>query len=114
VFWDLAFGPRAAFWTYQVLASASGTGPALWQGLEVPLTPDPLFAASVAGRYPIWAPGFRGVLGPDGAGVAALVPGPGDLPPGLAGRDLFLAAVAGPAGLSPELVSLAAVLHVEP
>ncbi len=112
--WELVFGPRAAFWAYQVLASAGGTGPVLWQGLEVPLTPDSFFAASVAGRYPAWAPGFQGVLGPDGGGAVAFAPGPGDLPTALAGRDLYLAAVAGPVGLSPELVSLAATLHVEP
>ncbi len=110
----LDFGPGAAYGAYQFLASAHGRGSTTWQGLEVPLVADALFAATAAGRYPTWALGFAGILDDRGEAGAAIFLAPGQLPAVLVGRTIHLAAVTGPIGGPPERSSMPAAVLVEP
>ncbi len=110
----LDFGAGAAWQEYRILASAHGRGSASYQGLEVPLVADALFAATAAGRYPGWALGYAGILDHQGGGSAAVFAGPGSVPAALVGRELYLAAVVGPIGGLPENGSMPVVVRVEP
>ncbi len=111
--WELAFGTHRALHRYRILASATGRGPTALGGIEVPLTPDALYHATLAGTLPSWVWGFDGLLDASGDSAAiALVP-PGALPPALVGRQLFLAAVVATLPGIPVQASRAAVVEVE-
>ncbi len=77
------------FW---MLASASGTGPGTFLGLEVPLTEDEVFAAAAAGRAGRFLQPAIGRLNDGGDAWVRLHAGPGELAP-LTGRTLWLAAL---------------------
>jgi len=96
----LRFPLEEAFAAYRVLASAHGTGPALLQGLSVPLAPDALFRDSLHGRLPVQAVAFSGLLDGTAAAFPRLVVPPGSLPAKLIGRTLHFAAVTGNLDLS--------------
>ncbi len=91
---DLDFPDDAGGGLYQILVSGTGTGPTRRFGLDVPLTPDAWFSQSLDGQYPAYAVGFRGVLSTEGQSGALLSAAPGQIPSALAGRTLWLAAVA--------------------
>jgi len=55
---------------YQILLSVHGTGPTTLNGLNIPLTADRLFQASVNGRVPAPMIGFQGTLDANGDGAA--------------------------------------------
>ncbi|MFQ5693839.1 MAG: integrin alpha, partial [Nitrospinota bacterium] len=97
---QLRFRPEDAFAVYRVLASAHGTGPALLQGLSVPLAPDDLFRDSLHGRLPVQAVAFSGLLDGTAGAFPRLVVPPGSLPAKLTGRTLHFAAVTGHLDLS--------------
>lgn len=94
------FGPASGGHAYRILASASGVWPpAVIGGVEIPLVPDGLFNATLAGAYPNFASGTGGVLDAAGRAIATLAPGPGQLPAAWIGRTIHFAAVEGtPAG----------------
>lgn len=114
VLFELHFADTAAWHRYQILASASGTGPTILQGLEVPLTPDALFWRTVGGSYPPYAWGFGGALDAHGDGTAALAPGPGELPAAAVGRTIYLAALEAPLSGPPQTASNPALFSIEP
>jgi len=111
---QLHLGPSRAFHRYQLLASASGTGPTFLAGLEVPLTADALFQQSLAGAPPPWVLGSSGVVDARGDGTAAITLAPGQLPPSLVGRSLTFAAVAAPLHGVPDFSTPPSFLRVLP
>lgn len=81
---------------YQILASATGTGP-MWLGsLVVPLNRDSLTESMLRGEYPSVLYQPVGLLDSRGEGLSFLLAGPGSLPNGLVGRTLWVAAVSIP------------------
>lgn len=91
---DLDFPADAAGQIAQILISRSGTGPALVDGVEIPLTRDVLFERSLARSYPSFCTSFLSVLGPHGDAGARMDLAPGLLPPALIGTTLHFAAIA--------------------
>ena len=87
----LEFPPSEAGWSYALLASASGTGPTVLNGFEVPLTMDPLLARMSGGWFPTFLQNARGVLDAQGDARALIHPDP-LLAPHL-GRSFWLSAV---------------------
>jgi len=78
---------------YELLLSATGTGPTLFKGLSIPLTNDRFFRASLEGNTPPQGIGFQGILDPQGRSAARFTAAPGTLPAKLIGRTFFLAAI---------------------
>ncbi|MFQ5747827.1 MAG: FG-GAP repeat protein [Planctomycetota bacterium] len=76
--------------SYQILLSASGTGPTTVHGLSIPLTRDHLFRASLNGRVPSPMTGFQGTLDANGDGMAQVAAPQGGLPFKLMGRRVTL------------------------
>ncbi|RMH03861.1 MAG: hypothetical protein D6702_04775 [Planctomycetota bacterium] len=111
--WDIDFPTGAGGQSYAVLLSASGTGPSTIQGLDIPLTADPLFSRTQAGNYPAGFNGARGVLDAAGDAVATFDLAPG-APPGLVGRRYWSAVVAAPPGGAPSLASASAMVEIVP
>jgi len=78
---------------YRILLSAQGTGPTRLRGLDIPLTRDRFFLASLKGVTLPQGVGFRGILDAQGGSLARFTASPGSLPGKLIGRSIFLAAV---------------------
>jgi len=57
---------------YQVLLSAHGSGPVVWNGLTIPLANDNLFRASAHGNTPVQAVAFQGILDSQGDALAQI------------------------------------------
>jgi len=107
----LDFPDAEAGAAYQLLASRSGRGPTILQGLEVPLTRDALFQRSLQGPLP-WTAGASGVLDAFGDATASFTPPAGALSSWV-GRTLWTAAVSYRSS-GPGLSSVAVPLHVLP
>lgn len=92
---DLDFPDEARQERYQILLSATGTGPSSLGGLDLPLTQDGLFTRALAGDRGMysWSAGTSGRLGYFGEASAAVGFAAGALT-GAIGRSFYLAAVA--------------------
>jgi hypothetical protein len=110
--YDLEFPSSEAGLPYALLASASGRGPTLLGGIEVPLTQDGILARTIAGQYPAGFHQARGALDPQGRAQAAMMVLPGALG-GQVGRTYHLAAVIGQGGFA-RLTSIAVPLKILP
>jgi hypothetical protein len=110
--WILEFPSSEAGLPYALLASASGRGPTLLGGIEVPLTQDGVLARTIAGQYPAGFQQARGVLDSQGRAQAVLMVQPGVLA-GQVGRTYYLAAVTGQGGQGSS-TSIAVPLRIVP
>ncbi len=93
ILYEVDFPVDAAGSTYQLLFSASGTGPVLLGSLEVPLSADVLFAQCYFGQYPSMVRLSGGVLDAHGDGFGLIYAGPHQIGAGLVGRSFHAAAV---------------------
>ncbi|MFQ5692598.1 MAG: integrin alpha [Nitrospinota bacterium] len=75
---------------YQVLLSAHGTGPTVWNGLTIPLQNDNLFRAAAHGNTPVQAVAFQGILDSQGDALAQIFLPLQALPLRLQGRRVAL------------------------
>ena len=76
VHFQLDFPASEALQDYLLLASASGTGPTQVYGLDVPLTPDPVFQSILGGSAPAALQGAYGTLDGNASAQASLAMGP--------------------------------------
>ena len=110
---DLDFPTDRAFLDYKVLMSATGVGPTFF-GVDIPLTQDALTVDTYYGNYP--TPNhynMHGTLNADGNSNATLTI-PSGLPISLIGNTYYLAAIAFPQGLPPEISSVAISVTITP
>lgn len=111
--WDIDFPQSEAGLGYVLLLSASGTGPSVFLGLDVPLTQDSIFGSSSSGQHPGGFVGALGTLDANGDGAARY-----DAPPGLlaafVGRRFWSAAVSFVPATAPSLSSASAMVEVLP
>ncbi|TAH35483.1 MAG: hypothetical protein EYC70_12555 [Planctomycetota bacterium] len=114
ILYTLNFPQPAAFQDYQMLASASGTGPTTLFGLQVPLTQDLLLDKTLAGTYPYGASNFVATLDVSGDATAVLVVGIGKLPLNAVGLTLHLAAVVVDSAMNGLYASNAVQLDIVP
>jgi hypothetical protein len=100
---------------YRILVSASGRGPFLYEGVQIPLTADWLSRRTAAGDYGLFpfSSGLEGVLDADGKATAYAVFPPGSLA-GQVGLTFHLAAVVRPGRVGPPIPSVARSLRVLP
>ena len=98
---------------YAILASAHGSGPTLWNGLEVPLTRDFLTAWSLKTPELPWFPGLRGLLDFRGDAAAEAHLPPGALA-GYVGRKVHLCALSYTPPDSLRIASVSVALEVLP
>lgn len=96
---EVDFPASLAGQAWQLLLSATGTGPTPFGGLLVPLSWDSLFRRTWAGDYSMFssATGLTGVLDAQGDGQIQVTQAPG-FHAAWAGRTLYAAVVAAPAG----------------
>lgn len=112
---DLKFDPSMAFGIYQLLASAHGTQPVVLDGLSIPLTPDPWFWSTWAGRYPgalVDQP--KGILNAAAAAAVLLKIPPSVLPPALIGHSIWFSSVAGMPWETWRWASVAVAIRIDP
>ena len=93
----LDFPPDQAGAGWQLLLSASGTGPTTVGGLQVPLSDDALFQRTLAGDYSMLeqVSGALGILDATGDGRITIRFSPGSLDP-VAGQSFYAAVITGP------------------
>jgi FG-GAP repeat protein len=109
----LDFRESAALLDYQVLISATGTGPTLF-GVDVPLTFDSMVRETLFGNYPVRVyRGLRGSLDLSGQATAFLVV-PAGLPSALIGNTYFFATIVNRSGLLAEHSSVVVLLTITP
>ncbi|KAA3611546.1 MAG: hypothetical protein DWQ01_05500 [Planctomycetota bacterium] len=98
---------------YTLLCSAAGTGPTWLYGIQVPLSPDPLYHQLLNGNPPSGLTGCYGTLDSMGKGLATLVNPPGGMWKFI-GREIYASALAHPSGGAPIKCSVAVSVLVEP
>jgi len=110
---ELDFPPFARDLEYRVLFSERGTGP-VKAGVWIPLSNDALFARSVAGTVHGYLQNdMVGILGKQGDRSVVVDFAP-NVAPGLVGRTIYLAAVAGLPGQDPLYSSKASSILFTP
>jgi hypothetical protein len=87
---DLTFPEAEAGFRYLILASASGTGPTNFGGLQIPLSYDSLYVRMLS-QPPPWVAGARGRLDAQARGQVTITLPPGATIPWV-GRSLWFAA----------------------
>ncbi len=98
---------------FGLLASASGTGPTIINGLEVPLGWDTILNLTSTGSYPSFVSNGRGVLDGQGNAETILLFPPTALSPFI-GQRLFFATMAGNSLNAPTVSSEAVALSINP
>ncbi len=102
----LDFPAQAKNMEYKILMSAHGTGPT-HHGIDIPLTLDAVMQRSANGIYPVNDHvGMHGALDHN-ASARARMSFPPDIPASMLGTQLWVAAVAHPAGELPQFASVA-------
>ena len=110
--YDVDFPAIYAGDAYEILISASGVGPTNY-GVPIPLTVDGLVMNTHAGIYPVMQHTMHGTLGIRGDANASISV-PAGLSSSLIGNTYYLAAIAGPLGLAPQVSSISRTLTILP
>ncbi len=108
------FPADAAGDLYQLLCSASGTGPSWLNGVQVPLSVDAFLLRCVLGIYPAELLRPSGFLNADGDALSFVVAAPYQLPASLVGDRFDFAFVCGPTGGPWRYSSVAVALEILP
>ncbi|RMH05128.1 MAG: hypothetical protein D6702_01270 [Planctomycetota bacterium] len=109
----IEFPTTEAARNYALLASASGYGPTVLGGFEVPLTMDPLLSRMSGGWFPAFLQNGRGLLNLQGDARALIHPDPA-LAPHI-GRTIWLSAVVWDVALGTvRMASVARPLEIVP
>lgn len=110
---EIEFPNAAAFQTYKVLISATGTGPTTY-GIEIPLSQDSMVVDSFLGHYPVQTyANLHGVLSITGDASCSLTI-PAGAPSSLVGRRFYFAVIANQVSQLPQNTSAAKTLLITP